>query len=109
MNLVMNTMSETQIKGGGAGAQLLPGMEDRTSAKEASNSEQINVCPECGGSLRFGSRDPLESDFWWCRECGYGPILFPIGEGPRNPKPANIDVAEAKQRAALIRDHAVVR
>ena len=94
-------MSETQIKGGGAGAQLLPCMEDRTSAAEQiEKSEQINVCPECGGSLRFGSRDPLESDFYWCRECGYGPILFPIGEGPR-PVRSVIDTETANAAVSL--------
>jgi hypothetical protein len=79
-------MGETQIKerGGPSPGLVARGTE---SAEQISKSEHINVCPDCGGSLRFGSRDPCEGDYYWCRVCGAGPILFPIGEGPRNPAP----------------------
>jgi len=36
-------------------------------------------CPDCGcPDLRFGSRDPCEGDYYWCRHCGFGPIRFPL-------------------------------
>lgn len=36
-------------------------------------------CPECGSTyLQFGSRDPLEGDWYWCETCGCGPILYPL-------------------------------
>jgi hypothetical protein len=37
-----------------------------------------NVCPYCGGELMFGSRDPCEGDYYWCRSYGCGPIQFPL-------------------------------
>ncbi len=101
-------MSETQIKGGGAGAQLLGCMEDHTDAAEQiSKSGQINICQDCGGPLRFGSRDPCEGDYYWCRECGAGPVLFPLGEGPRKPVPGFID--EETANAASILEAALER
>ena len=39
-------------------------------------------CPECGGKLILGSVDPCEGDYYWCKECGEGPFLFPMGDGP---------------------------
>ena len=42
-------------------------------------SKAENVCPDCGSTkLRFGSRDPCEGDYYWCRSCGCGPIRFPL-------------------------------
>lgn len=99
--LVKNTMSEARIKGSGAGDQPLPGMETHTDANEVSKSENINVCQECGGPLRFGSRDPCEGNYYWCRACGAGPILFPLGTGPR-PVSGIID-ADTRQAAQGIR------
>jgi len=101
-------MSETRIKGSGAGIRLRQGMRGHTSAEQISKSEQINVCPECASPLQYGSRDPCEGDYYWCPACGAGPVVFPIGTGPRRPAPQIID-AEAEQRAAFIRQHAVVR
>jgi hypothetical protein len=101
---VTNTMGETQIKGDGAGDQLLPGTETHTSAEKISKSEHINHCPECGGPLQFGSRDPCEGDYYWCHGCGAGPVRFPLGTGPRKPVPA---IAEAEQRKAFVQ-YAVV-
>ena len=98
-------MSEAKLKGGGAGTRLRQGTGDHTSAEQISKSEHINVCPECGMPLQFGSRDPCEGDFYWCPGCGAGPVLFPLGTGPRKPKPV-ID-AEAEQRKAFER-YAVV-
>jgi len=33
-------------------------------------------CPDCGGALRYGSYDPCEGYYYWCRVCGCGPILY---------------------------------
>lgn len=39
----------------------------------------IEVCQDCGSrNLKFGSRDPCEGDYYWCDDCGNGPILFPL-------------------------------
>jgi predicted RNA-binding Zn-ribbon protein involved in translation (DUF1610 family) len=45
-------------------------------------NKNISECPECGGSLRFGSRDLSEGDYYWCSVCGYGPIRYPLFSGP---------------------------
>jgi hypothetical protein len=36
------------------------------------------TCPECGRQLLLGSRDPCEGDYYWCPNCGAGPIRFPL-------------------------------
>jgi hypothetical protein len=104
-SMVTNTMSKARIKGRGG---PIPGLEAKgtESAEQILKSEHMNVCPDCRGPLRFGSRDPCEGDYYWCLVCGAGPVLFPLGTGPR-PVPAIID-AEAEQRAAFIRQCAVV-
>lgn len=45
-------------------------------ASNVSQSETIKVCPECGGSLVYGSHDPCEGWAFWCDRCGFGPIWF---------------------------------
>lgn len=43
----------------------------------ADKRPRINTrCPDCGGALRYGSYDPCEGYYYWCRVCGCGPILF---------------------------------
>jgi hypothetical protein len=42
-------------------------------------TDNQDKCPECGSmDIRFGSRNPCEGDYYACRSCGYGPILFPL-------------------------------
>jgi len=94
-------MSETQIKGGGAGARLRQGKRDHASAEQISKSEHMNVCPDCGGPLRFGSRDPCEGDYYWCQNCGAGPVLFPVRAFPRKPVLGIIDTETANTALKL--------
>ncbi len=94
-------MSETATENGGAGAHQPTSTGTARAPKEVSKSEHMNVCP-CGGDLRFGSRDPCEGDYYWCCICYAGPILFPLGTGPRNLKPAIVD-ADALQALQSIR------
>ena len=58
----------------------------RTSPLDIRNARPLKVsldeCPECGGPLRFGSRDLAEGDYFWCSVCGYGPIKYPLFGGP---------------------------
>jgi hypothetical protein len=84
-------MIEMKPKGGGAGARLLGGTGDRTSAKNVSESKNKIVCPECGETIRYGSRDPCEGDYFWCDACGHGPILFPLGTREMITLPLNND------------------
>ncbi len=74
----MDTEEKTEGKGGNAAKQ------DARPCTEVSKSEPISIseCPECGGPLRFGSRDLAEGDYWWCSVCGYGPIKFSLFCGP---------------------------
>lgn len=91
---------ETPTKNGGG---PVPGLEAKGTgaAEQLSKSEQINVCPECGGPLRFGSNDPCEGSYFWCRVCGAGPVLFPLGTGPR-PVPGIIDAETANAALVLV-------
>jgi len=77
---------ETATKNGGG---PVPGLEAKgtESAEQISKSEHINACPECSMPLQFGSRDPLEGDYFWCPACGAGPVIFPLYGGPRNTGP----------------------
>jgi hypothetical protein len=95
--MVINTMEKETTKEDGA-RTLSPGSIGTQCAEQFTKSEQINVC-QCGGALRFGSRDPLEGDYWWCSLCGAGPVLFPIGEGPR---PVNGIIDAETANAALV-------
>lgn len=96
-------MSETQIKEWCRGPSAAK-QGDRTSTEQISKSDQINVCPECGGPLRFGSRDPCEGDYYWCQVCGAGPVCFPAGTCPR----ASVIDAESVQRKAFTRKYQAV-
>jgi len=62
------------------------GHEANAAQVSDGTQENKNVCPTCGGPLRFGSRDPCEGDYYWCTFCGEGPILFPLYH--QMPKPA---------------------
>jgi hypothetical protein len=90
-DLVKDTMIETKQKERGAGARLLTGTGDRTNAKNVSESENKIVCPDCGETVRFGSRDPCEGDYFWCDACGHGPFLFPLGIREMITPPLNDD------------------
>lgn len=81
-------MSETGIKEW-CRAPSAAKQGEHASTEQISKSEHINisVCPECGGPLQLGSRDPCEGDYYWCPGCGAGPILFPLGTGPRPVSP----------------------
>jgi hypothetical protein len=62
-DLVKDTMIATKPKGGGAGARLLGGMGDRTSAMNVSESENKSVCLDCRENVQYGSADPCERDY----------------------------------------------
>lgn len=64
---------------------------NNTFGGETTNS--FTRCPMCRSPLVFGSRDPLEGDYYWCMNCGNGPISFPLYGGPR-PVPDPRPVAE---------------
>jgi hypothetical protein len=57
-------------------------------------------CPECGGSaFSFGSTDETEGcAYFWCK-CGYGPVKFPIGEGPAKKPLTDIIDADKVQKS----------
>jgi hypothetical protein len=93
-------MTETRIKGSGGPVPCLVAKGTDT-ADHVSKSKQITVCPDCGGALRFGSRDPCEGDAYWCDRCGCGPIWYPLGAGPR-PVPAIIDAEQANKALLLV-------
>ena len=85
LNLVcqMQTATATKECENGSGIPAVESKGTQPADIQVSKSGNMKVCPECGGPLRFGSRDPCEGDYYWCRSCGLGPILFPLGEGPR--------------------------
>ena len=95
-------MSEVKTKGGGAGARLRQGKRDHASAEQISKSEHMNVCLDCGGPLRFGSRDPCEGDYYWCYRCGAGPVLFPVAADPCKPVHGIIDAETANAALKLV-------
>lgn len=80
------------------------GHDANASLKRDVAQENKNICPECGGPLRFGSRDPCEGDYYWCRSCGFGPIRFPLHHVM--PKPTLID---ADTIQALVRQEQICR
>ena len=71
----MSTMETSEQNG-----SPLPRLEAKGKGTAGNDleSKDENVCPECGGRLTFGSRDPCEGDYYWCGSCGYGPIRFPF-------------------------------
>jgi len=76
------------------------GHEANAAQVSDGTQENKNVCPTCGGSLRFGSRDPCEGDYYWCSVCGEGPILFPLYHVMPRPVAPVIDADQAN--AALL-------
>jgi len=68
-------------------------------------TEHQDKCPECGSmDLRFGSRDPLEGDFYWCRTCKNGPILFPLMYRRKFIQPEIIDAEESNKALKLVQE-----
>ena len=67
-------------------------------------TEHQDKCPECGSmDLRFGSRDPCEGDYYVCRTCGYGPILFPLNYRRKFIAPI-IDAEESNRALKLVQE-----
>ena len=79
----------------------------RESAGIVSEPQEKTVCPECGSAnLVFGSRDPCEGDWYWCEDCGNGPILFPLHYTRKFIQPV-IDAEESNRAlklAAMLRE-----
>lgn len=63
----------------------------------------IEVCQDCGSSnLKFGSRDPCEGDYYWCDDCGNGPILFPLNYRRKFIQPV-IDADAANEAILMVK------
>jgi len=43
-------------------------------SKLSGQQKNVFLCPVCGGHMRYSSYDPSEGHFYWCTECGAGPI-----------------------------------
>lgn len=73
--------------------------------KQITGNNAEGRCPDCGSlRLKFGSRDPCEGDNYWCRDCGAGPIQFPLYHAMRK-KPSIID-ADTLQAAKVMQGSA---
>ena len=68
------------------------------------STKTFTRCPICDGALKFGSRDPCEGDFYWCENCGDGPICFPLYEKPAPRIAPIIDVEELQRVLRSIRE-----
>lgn len=66
-----------------------------------------SICPDCGSEdLRYGSTDPCEGSFFWCKNCGCGPILFPLGHRlPKKPVDINADRVQLEKLLAQGREY----
>jgi ssDNA-binding Zn-finger/Zn-ribbon topoisomerase 1 len=67
-------------------------------------TEHQDKCPECGSmDIRFRTRDSKKGDYYGCRTCGYGPILFPLNYRRKFIAPV-IDAETANDALKLVRE-----
>jgi len=67
-------MNQVTVKSENGSPIPAPSNEGKGTASYSESSDEIKVCPECGGQLVYGSHDPCEGWAFWCRDCGFGPI-----------------------------------
>jgi len=78
-----------------------PSNEGTGTANNSESSDEIKVCPDCGGNLVYGSHDPCEGFAFWCDRCGFGPVWVDNPRAVLKPAGRVIDADTARAAAGI--------